>query len=808
MKNSILLFLMICGLTKVLAQGPFGCVEEAYLFQYNDVYGINLASGQSFPVATDITAGNINAVAYNPTDGYIWGYISSPANSVVKVGEDFSTETYTIEGYRSAYVGAINANGIFYSKAGGTSYDIVDLNPKSVTYLKVLEQRNLTQNISIADYGAVYFDLDGNFYVSANQTGTIYQISKVQDLQSGSAISSTVFSYGPASAANDGARCPTAPVPQEICGNGIDDDGDSLIDCEDPSCSEYVDCIDEGVSGGNSGGLESNNRLSQAIAERNYQRTKNKASYSAIIGNKLADNNAFQNQALTRSLLDLKDLIPIGIIDETSAYESSPRDLIDITNAEEVFSVDYFENESSVASVLALKTSNGVYEHSKFICDRLLGAELNSVSTVFIKDQPLIRSIIYRPDGKREFVLSFSVRIHDEGAIIESHWNLDRYTKDESYYNFQIWTSSINDLVSLAEGIIDLIELRLPILEYKHSSAPYVFVRRAAYKNGVLQLDIRNNDFSESITIEGGLRETETEAMQNLKETISLQPYDNKVKIETGSLFDLGFRITSDRKGTPDDLFVSDGPWGYDDSSTYTNVIDYSITKNATVANDNEYGVERTVHLTAMTSEYVAAYRALTPRFEAVDLSAYSNLQFSASGTGRMEVMLVKSSVDEWSRQVKTEVLLSEEQRAYELTLTDFKNLDGDILSWDDVKMITFTMRASDGSHQEKIMQIGDIRFTQSTSSVIEEIQDEKIGIVPNPVNEYSIIKFDSSKNGHGLVQLINNLGETIMSDAIQIEKGHNIYEFINKNYPSGSYFLSIQVEGEKPYVSKLIIQN
>ena len=88
-------------------------------------------------------------------------------------------------------------------------------------------------------YGAVYFDADGRFYVSANQTGTIYVIQSVQDLTPESTMDSNLFAFGPSSASNDGARCPTAPVAQEICDNGIDDDGDGLIDCEDPSCSGF-----------------------------------------------------------------------------------------------------------------------------------------------------------------------------------------------------------------------------------------------------------------------------------------------------------------------------------------------------------------------------------------------------------------------------------------------------------------------------------------------------------------------------------------------------------------------------------------
>ncbi|WP_366084957.1 hypothetical protein [Polaribacter sp.] len=72
-------------------------------------------------------------------------------------------------------------------------------------------------------FGAVYFDVEGRFYISANQTGTVYMIEDVQNLEVGSIINSNLFAFGLSSSLNDRARCPTAPVPQEDCLNGLDD---------------------------------------------------------------------------------------------------------------------------------------------------------------------------------------------------------------------------------------------------------------------------------------------------------------------------------------------------------------------------------------------------------------------------------------------------------------------------------------------------------------------------------------------------------------------------------------------------------
>lgn len=54
--------------TKTEAQStPFDCDYNAYLFQYNDIYALDLASGSSYLVSENITPGNVNAVAYNTT---------------------------------------------------------------------------------------------------------------------------------------------------------------------------------------------------------------------------------------------------------------------------------------------------------------------------------------------------------------------------------------------------------------------------------------------------------------------------------------------------------------------------------------------------------------------------------------------------------------------------------------------------------------------------------------------------------------------------------------------------------------------
>lgn len=100
---------------------PFDCDYNAYLFQFNDIYALDLASGRSYEVASDVTPGNINAAAYNPSDGYIWGSLTSPEKSIVRIGKDFETTIFSFDELplNNRYIGDVSGDGIYYLKGGG-----------------------------------------------------------------------------------------------------------------------------------------------------------------------------------------------------------------------------------------------------------------------------------------------------------------------------------------------------------------------------------------------------------------------------------------------------------------------------------------------------------------------------------------------------------------------------------------------------------------------------------------------------------------------------------------------------------------
>lgn len=856
LKHQLLLVLIILGFNVNAQEVPFNCDYNAYLFQFNDVYAIDLASGSSYLVAEDITTQNVNAAAYNPADGFIWGSLKG-SKDIVKIGKNFNTSIHYIDELPSSnrYIGDISADGMYYLKAGGTTYYKIDLDPESSTYIQHNATETLSQSINIHDwafnavdgqlytvekgtnelyrinpdngvvtslgvvpilagnnytYGAVYFDADGRFYVSANQTGTIYVIQNVQTVISAANMSSNLFAFGPSSSSNDGARCPTAPVLQEICDNGIDDDGDGLIDCQDPSCSGFGMCeiITPPTSGGNEGGLESNNRLSEQINSRNFNRAKSGYTFDRNTAPRVTRDFMYAQRTSDSNFM-LQDFVPLEIIGETEAIESTPADLVNITNATEIYAVDYMKEDIPVATVLALKTENGVYEHTKYICDRLLGAELISVSTITINEQPFIKSIIKNTDGTYEFVLSLSAKLANDETnfVVESHWNLDQYQSNAIFYNFQIWANSLDDLYLLGEEVLNLLNVEREISDYNISSPPTVFVRKGQYKNGVLDLQIINTNATEMVNLDAGFRTTETSDFQNLNSTLALEEqYITNLTVETGALFDIGFRI-GDGVATPDDLFMSDGPWGIDDSQSGTTVDLYNVTENNYEFELDEFPIERNVELRATTNTYVAAYKALTPRFKAVDLSDYNSLKLSAHGTGNLEITFVKESISNWDEQYKTTIALTNTEQAYVLQMSDFMNNTSEEPILDDVVTIVFTMVSENDSPASKEMHLKNLRLSQENSLPTEILEDNTLLAYPNPMTTNTRIDFTVPQSETVEFTVYNQLGQQVYNTTYNAESGQNSILLSKNDLNSGIYYCKVESSQISYNPLKLIVK-
>ena len=821
----------------LLAQtNPFNCVEEAYLFQANDVYAINLASGSAILDGVDVDPSNINGVGYNRKDGFIWGSLKSPSNTIIRIGEDYQATTYTLPSAPFAYVGDIDENGIYYLKNGGNSFYKIDLDPASANYLTHIGSGTLSQSLNVHDwafnavdnkiytvekstnmlyridattgnveslgvvpiltglnytYGAVYFDNAGNFYVSSNQTGTIYIIFGVQNITVSGAMTSNLFAYGPSSSSNDGARCPTAPVPMENCTNGIDDDGDGLVDCDDPSCSGVASCPSYSPSSsGDEGGLESNNRLGNLINQRNFNRAKRNYQFNAKAARVIEKDGTYAVQARNNQYT-LWDFMPLDVLDQATAIESSPNDLIGITNATNVIAVDYMRNGENIGSLLALETADNVYEHTKYICDRFTGSELLSVSNMYINDNSFIKAVVKRPDGSIEFVSSFSVRLSDDqsGFVSESHWNLDKYTFNKDFYNFQIWASTLDDLYRLSEEIVRLIEVQKPIIEYQSSEAPPVFVKKIAYANAEIYMEVVNTNNATQAYIEGYKRNTETGSSEFVTEQIELNSYLNAVVIPSGALYDFGFRLHTENNATPDDIFVSDGTWGLDYSSTPF-ITDFEVSQNENEFSKDAYLIERNVSIRSLGNQDISVYRSLTPKFEAVDVTGYENFSFTASGNGELKVTFMQAAGTPWEEHPYAIVDLDEKLNTYTISKEDITTYDPEQQSFGEVTMLLFTLVSNNGTSEEKHLSAKDVNFNNDKVQA-SAVTTAQVVIAPNPVKSKGIFTLPATHIDTATLQINDILGKQVLYKEFK-NNNTNTIEFDRNELKSGIYIYTI----------------
>ena len=234
------------------------CPSQAFLMQDTtaQLYGVNLVTGNVSLLSSNLgTSDRINGFGFSNHDRYLygWGYQN---NTIVKIGNDYQIEPLPVTNKPGVnfFVGdvALSENAYYLYKKGG-NYGLyrVSLDENDSDYLdmqRVTDGASLSMLIydlafhptdgyaySVDKYGdlyridvvngtkskvsnvgqrgtfgAVYFDLNGTFYISRNQDGNIFRIDV-----DGDNPKAELFAYGPSSGNNDGARCAMAPIIDE-----------------------------------------------------------------------------------------------------------------------------------------------------------------------------------------------------------------------------------------------------------------------------------------------------------------------------------------------------------------------------------------------------------------------------------------------------------------------------------------------------------------------------------------------------------------------------------------------------------------
>lgn len=250
-----ILFAMGMGSASLYAQPFTECPTEAFLIQDKlaNLYGVQLATGfyeKSSPA--DWNQQKMNALAFSIHDQYLYAF-NYYYGTIVRIGADFQVEPISLSNLpnKGFYVGDISVvENAYYLYRPGENFGLfrVSLDASSEDYLQMENVvSGTTLNLAIYDlafhpdngsayavdrwgnlwkidvqagtsvklsnvgesgtFGAVYFDVTGNLYISRNNDGNIFRINTNWDYPV-----AEFFAYGPSSSNNDGARCALAPI--------------------------------------------------------------------------------------------------------------------------------------------------------------------------------------------------------------------------------------------------------------------------------------------------------------------------------------------------------------------------------------------------------------------------------------------------------------------------------------------------------------------------------------------------------------------------------------------------------------------
>ncbi|MHA7056313.1 DUF4114 domain-containing protein [Aquimarina sp. M1] len=557
------------------------------------------------------------------------------------------------------------------------------------------------------------------------------------------------------------------------------------------------------VTSANDGGLESNGDLASLIAQRNFNRTKSNIFFNTKKSQKKFQPDTVSNKSNNNE--DLSFYFPTtGVAGSESTYVSSPEDLLGITNANTVFSVDYYQNEKRVAAGLATTTTGRIYDHSKTICDRLNGSRLLDLRTVKIRNHTIISTRIERATGEIEYALTFSIK---EGALeneIYSLWNIDSYPEGD-YTNFQIWGGSVSQVANIANHILDTFISDKPMRSHEVSNRiPTTFVEKGRYDNGKLVLDIVNKSGASWMNFDGNIRRTEQSSEMALSETVALSgAYREQIKVETGFLFDIGFSINGEEATQIDALYLADGPWGIDYREEAVVLDTFEVLEQIEAGSDEQYTIERGVAVSGDVKETMNVFRNVLAGDLTLSVENYNALQFKMSTTNDIEVILVTKDLTDWHDRLRFTLEANSDKTLYNIAFADFKNAADVSIDVTDIKSVVFSLQGDYQNFLSFDVEITELVFASNTVLNTEEYEvQEKVAKVmnyPNPFQATTFIRVPETLQGTLMITVVDMLGRIVRNEELQMIT-NNEAKFDAKDLSSGVYKYIVSGSDKKKY--------
>lgn len=642
-------------------------------------------------------------------------------------------------------------------------------------------------------------DADGNYIFSSDPNGvnTASAVYNIAQIQPGAALIIRIVN-----ATGTSVQTPLSTYELTVINNGGLDvdadlrDSDAVLTGNDAEISITTGVAGEnnhtydfgfvtigGVGGGGGGGVESKS-LGDAIAYRVFNRAV-KSEQGPVDYSKLPIPDQYNRYAgaSVGTALKLQDILPTKLSNGYKSFVSTPNDIISITNAKEILSIDFVSNNVSKAVAFGTRTVGQVYDHTKAICDRLKGFELISLKKINVKGYELVQYNLKNNNGEIEYATSFIIGAESgrNNYTIQSNWLNKDYTLEEMMYNIQLWGGSPSLVIEMATDIITRLNTGLPVVAIPNTAGlPGAYFTAGKRSDENVTLTLQNNLSATTGYFEISDRANE-QSTSLVKRTIPFTAKANgltSISIPTNDLFESTINLYINGK-LEDQVFMADGAWGVDYNTNTTSLKKFVVTNSNTPKVKDEFSVFRNAEIAGTTPDYITVYKLLRAGGTPQDLSSYKSLKFTATGNAPVVITLVKQSIKNWDDQYNFQLPISNETKEYAIGLEDFKSTAfSSTIDLKDISSIIITIVPPiKGKSTDLQLSLSNISFSKEDMNYINSLKEVSMSAFPNPVtgNKFNV-RFKSDNTKTLQLKISDGVtGKVILTKQVNAIRGENV---------------------------------
>jgi hypothetical protein len=183
-------------------------------------------------------------------------------------------------------------------------------------------------------------------------------------------------------------------------------------------------------------------------------------------------------------------------------------------------------------------------------------------------------------------------------------------------------------------------------------------------------------------------------------------------------------------------------------------------------------------------------------------------LEFTAFGSGTYEVVISKSSISAWNEQYRTTVNLDNNTPlTFQIPFSQFANAQGQHnFTANDAVSVVFVKTGNNTTYQNFSINVKDMRFTNSTSSISENGKALSFTVYPNPFNTSTNITFTLAREEKVKIGLYSLEGKLIKDiENKYYSKGINMVTVNADELKAGIYFIKLD-SGNNSLFEKVVV--